>query len=146
MSNHTAVVNYMKVILGTDVSEDIVRYVFISIFDMVLLITFFSYISSIKHEDDYEEFMENILDRNNSAHIRSYEGIRDIIFKKKKGKKDFKNESSTVKQNQAQHSSNKVQKSNQNTPSVSHMKKGKAKFKDINTYQEKKKQKEGLLM
>lgn len=91
--------------------------------------------------------MENILDRNNSAHIRSYEGIRDIIFKKKKGKKDFRNNaSSNISQNQTQQPSHNVQKSNQSNPSVTHVKKGKAKFKDINTYQEKKKQKEGLLL
>lgn len=121
-----------------------VTVISLNIVNSQYLISPCSYISSIKHEEDYEEFMENILDRNNSAHVRSYEGIRDIIFKKKK---------TTNNQKKAPHSNNSSQiqqvnnapKSSQNNPSVVHIKKGKTKFKDINTYQVKKKQKEGML-
>ncbi|XP_028137545.1 activating signal cointegrator 1 [Diabrotica virgifera virgifera] len=96
----TAIINYLNVILGNDVSNDIV-----------------SYIKSIKSEDDYEEFMENIIDRSNLAHKNSYDGIRNIIFRKTAEKE-------------------KPEITNAN-------KKGKKKFKDINVYQEKKKEKEG---
>ncbi|KAJ8955758.1 hypothetical protein NQ318_008632 [Aromia moschata] len=69
VAKNKPLVDYLKVILKSDVSNDIV-----------------SYISSIQHEDDYEEFMENILDKNNSAHLRSYHGIKDIIFGRKNQK------------------------------------------------------------
>lgn len=102
--------------------------------------------------------MENILDRNNSAHIRSYEGIRDLLFKKKKGKNQQKNIVQNNGQKQVQHHHYNQKSSPQNISSnqqrsqsppfnqkisVTHVKKAKAKFKDINSYQEKKKQKEG---
>ncbi|CAG9839438.1 unnamed protein product [Diabrotica balteata] len=96
----TAIINYLKVILGNDVSNDIV-----------------SYIKSIKSEDDYAEFMENIIDRSNLGHKNSYDGIRNIIFRKNAEKE-------------------KIETTNTN-------KKSKKKFKDINVYQEKKKEKQG---
>lgn len=90
--------------------------------------------------------MENILDKNNAAHIRSYEGIRDIIFKKKKGKHQVKNVAANNVQYQPQQVNHNVQKPTQNNPSSSQKQKGKAKFRDINTYQVKQKQKEGKFL
>ncbi|KAJ8924475.1 hypothetical protein NQ315_007272 [Exocentrus adspersus] len=104
-------VEYLKVILGSDVSSDIV-----------------SYIKGIQHEEDYEEFMENILDKNNSAHMRSYNGIKNIIL-------GIKSETSIAQPQPEKQQSSKQQ--NQST------KKGKTKFRDINTYKAKKKEKEG---
>lgn len=85
--------------------------------------------------------MENILDKNNTAHIKSYEGIRDIIFKKKKGKQHTKN---AVANNVHQAQQVNVQRSMQPNSSGSQKSKGKAKFRDINTYQVKQKEKEGI--
>ncbi|KAJ8964919.1 hypothetical protein NQ314_004526 [Rhamnusium bicolor] len=114
MARNQPLVDYLKVILGNDVSNDIV-----------------SYIISIKHEEDYEEFMENILDKNNSAHLRSYNGIKDIIF----------GNGSNIKSNTSINSQKSSYSKNQTQPAVH--KKGKTKFKDINTYQAKKKEKDG---
>ncbi|XP_018568007.1 activating signal cointegrator 1 [Anoplophora glabripennis] len=115
MTKQEPLVEYLKVIIGNDVSSDIV-----------------SYIKSIKHEEDYEEFMENILDKNNSAHMRSYEGIKNIILGYKNNEKN---------------SNNAPQKTDSRFDSQSrstqHQKKGKTKFRDINTYQAKKKEKDG---
>nr|XP_023018636.1 activating signal cointegrator 1 [Leptinotarsa decemlineata] len=111
----TSLVNHLKVILGNDVSSDIV-----------------SYIKSIEHEEDYAEFMENILDKNNSGHRTSYEGIRNIIF----GKRNSSNKEVNSARNAASSSNNRKQP-------TSGSKKTKPKFKDINTYQAKKKEKEG---
>lgn len=87
--------------------------------------------------------MENILDRNNSAHIRSYEGIRDIIFKRKTGKNQQRNTPNSGANHKVQQPKNNIP-SNQNN-AMPQPKKGKSKFKDINTYQVKKKQKEGSI-
>ncbi|CAH1108679.1 unnamed protein product [Psylliodes chrysocephalus] len=115
MSDNIALINYLKVILGDDVSQDIV-----------------SYIKSIEHEEDYAEFMDNILDKNNASHINSFEGIKGILFGKKQKNKSFNNNPS---------SSNNSNNNNQQKSNL--QKKGKTKFKDINIFQEKKKQKEG---
>lgn len=76
--------------------------------------------------------MENILDKNNSAHIRSYEGIKNIILGNRNNLKSFSN----VPQKTDNSSDNQSRPSQQ-------PKKGKTKFKDINTYQAKKKEKDG---
>lgn len=86
--------------------------------------------------------MENILDKKNSTHIRSYEGIRDILFKRKKGNKYSKITSVNSVQNEKQQPNRSVQTLRENNPSVSN-KKGKPKFHDLNTYTFQKKQKEG---
>ncbi|CAG9821491.1 unnamed protein product [Phaedon cochleariae] len=117
----TALVNYLKIILGDDVSNDIV-----------------SYIRSIELEEDYAEFMENILDRSKSSHITAFEGIRNIIFRKQQGSKKPSSSTGAIPKNTGNQNS-----SRQN--SISSGKKGKTKFKDINTYEIKKKEKEGKL-
>lgn len=66
MANNQKIMNNLKVILGNDVEPNIVAY-----------------ISEIKHEEDYEEFMENILNKNNAAHINAYNEIKYTIFGKK---------------------------------------------------------------
>lgn len=88
--------------------------------------------------------MENILDRNNSAHVRSYEGIRDIIFMRKTGKNQQRNRPNSGA-NKVQQPKNNVP-SNQSNATMPQHKKGKSKFKDINTYEVKKKQKEGSFL
>ncbi|CAH0552081.1 unnamed protein product [Brassicogethes aeneus] len=101
-----AITNYLKVILGNDVEMDII-----------------SYINSMENEEDYEEFMESIVDKSKSAHVHSFNGIRDIIFKKSKAKVN----NITAPQKQ------------QNPP----QKKDKKKFTNINSFEEKKKKKSG---
>ncbi|KAK9711842.1 ASCH domain [Popillia japonica] len=49
----------LKPILGDDVSDDIVEYIL-----------------TIKHVEDYEEFMENIVDVSNAAHRKAYEALK----------------------------------------------------------------------
>lgn len=95
------------------------------------------YIRSMKHEEDYEEFMENILNKNNTAHLESYKGIRNIIFGRRS--KPIVSATSDVNTNQR---SQKSTPNNVKSPSVN-TKKGRTKFHDINKYQVKKKQKEG---
>lgn len=86
---------------------------------------------NIKKEEDFEDFIENILDKNNSAHMRAYEGIKNILL----GNKNTNKSSNKT-------SSQKADNSSHNRPTQQH-KKGKTKFKDINTYQAKKKEKDG---
>lgn len=96
----------------------------------------FRYIRSIKQEEDYEEFMENILNKHNTAHLESYEGIRNIIFGKRS--KPIVHQTSNVNTNSGTQKFTPKNSSNQ-------IKKGKPRFRDINTYQVKKKQKEGKI-
>ncbi|GJQ66263.1 hypothetical protein Trydic_g4314 [Trypoxylus dichotomus] len=49
----------LKAILGDDVSDDIVEYIL-----------------TIKHVEDYEEFMENIVDMNNPTHVKVCEDLK----------------------------------------------------------------------
>ncbi|XP_019866589.1 activating signal cointegrator 1 [Aethina tumida] len=107
--NEEAISNYLKVILGDDMEPNIV-----------------SYILSMDHEEDFEEFMDNLIDKSKSAHINSYNGIRHIIFGKKKVLLKDVPSISTNKHN-----------------STSQPKKEKKKFKNISTYEEQKKKKEG---
>lgn len=107
-----------------------------------LIILASSYISSIKHEEDYEEFMENIVQRQNSAHIHAYNAIKYILFGNKLKKKE------TVQQ---QILPNNVSKSQLAEPRKDNQagnygKKGKKKFRDIKDFQEKKKKKQVLLL
>ncbi|KAG5879979.1 hypothetical protein JTB14_030476 [Gonioctena quinquepunctata] len=115
MGENTSLVNHLKVILGNDVSNDIV-----------------SYIKGIEHEEDYAEFMENILDKRNSAHLTSFESIRRIIF----GKQSNTNPNDKVETKTSGTRDSRKQ-------GLSGSKKRKTKFKDINSYQTKKKEKEG---
>ncbi|XP_066154680.1 activating signal cointegrator 1 [Euwallacea fornicatus] len=133
MSNTQQIMNNLKVILGNDVESNIV-----------------SYIASIKHEEDYEEFMENIVNRQNSAHLNAYNTIKYALFGQKLRQKQSQannSPTSTLKaskshaplssqQGQQGGSSDKNQSGNQG-------KKVKAKFKNIKDFQEKKKAKEG---
>ncbi|KAF7284000.1 hypothetical protein GWI33_022817 [Rhynchophorus ferrugineus] len=118
MAVNQKLVNNLKVILGGDVEHNIVEY-----------------ISTMKHEEDFEEFMENIVNKNNIAHVNAYNAIKFAIFgdklKKKHIQKPVVNQQKQIKPEQ-------IPQDNQNSN-----KKGKKKFKDINTFQEKKKQKEG---
>lgn len=84
----------------------------------------------MRHQEDLDEFMENILDKNNVSHITSYESICRLLFGNKSSKK---NNSKSVIPSQNQEKSNKS-----NRPQ-----KGKKRFSNINTFQEKKKQQEG---
>lgn len=119
MAQNQGIINNLRVILGNDVELNIVEY-----------------ISTMKHEEDFEEFMENIVDKNSQAHISAYNAIKYIIFGDK-----LKKNNKQVQQNQ-----NKSQKSNNSEQSKHDQqtsKKGKKKFRDINAFQEQKKEKEG---
>ena len=85
----------------------------------------------MKHQEDLEEFMENIIDKNNVSHVSSYEGICKILFGNKSPTKS--NAESRVVPRHQEKSSSKANR----------YQKGKKKFSDINTFQEKKKQQEG---
>lgn len=106
-----------QILLGMLLLYDLTNY-FISVC--------YSYILSMDHEEDFEEFMDNLIDKSKSAHINSYNGIRHIIFGKKKVLLKDVPSISTNKHN-----------------STSQPKKEKKKFKNINTYEEQKKKKEG---
>jgi hypothetical protein len=84
----------------------------------------------MKHKDDLDEFMENILDRNNVSHVTSYEGICKVLFGNKSSNKNNSEANVAVKFQEKPSKGNKFHK-------------GKKKFSDINTYQEKKKIQEG---
>ncbi|XP_063921558.1 activating signal cointegrator 1-like [Zophobas morio] len=114
MSAKNLLLNHLKVILGNHVESDIVDY-----------------INSMKHQEDLEEFMENIIDKNNVSHVSSYEGICKILFGNKSPTKS--NAESRVVPRHQEKSSSKANR----------YQKGKKKFSDINTFQEKKKQQEG---
>lgn len=64
----------LKPILGDDISDDIIEYIL-----------------TIKHEEDYAEFMENIVDMNNPKHLKVYEMLKREQF----GTPSKKNKSST---------------------------------------------------
>ncbi|CAH1365603.1 unnamed protein product [Tenebrio molitor] len=114
MSSKNLLLNHLKVILGRNhVESDIVDY-----------------IDSMKHKDDLDEFMENILDRNNVSHVTSYEGICKVLFGNKSSNKNNTEANVAVKFQEKPSKGNKFHK-------------GKKKFSDINTYQEKKKIQEG---
>ncbi|XP_044266046.1 activating signal cointegrator 1 [Tribolium madens] len=113
MGAKNLLLGHLKVILGNHVESDIVDY-----------------IHSIKNKEDLDEFMENIIDKNNSGHVTSYEGICNILFGSNKTSK--KSHSETMVTPKGQEKNNKAIKQ-----------KGKKRFSDINTYQEKKKQQEG---
>lgn len=42
----------------------------------ILFIVYLRYIVTIDNEDDYNEFMENIVDRSNSDHITAYDALK----------------------------------------------------------------------
>lgn len=86
--------------------------------------------------------MENILNKHNSAHLESYAAISSIIFghrlkAKRAATSSNSQEVSTTNANATKSYPNNVKQSS------NVQKKGKTKFRDINTYQAKKKQKEG---
>ncbi|RZC41582.1 activating signal cointegrator 1 [Asbolus verrucosus] len=115
MTTKNQLLSHLKLILGNHVESDIVEY-----------------IHSMKQQEDLEEFMENILDRNNIGHMTSYEAICKILFGDKPPLK-AKSGSSSHNRNPDKASFNKMNK----------FQKGKKRFSDINTFQEKKKQQEG---
>nr|CAH7715530.1 unnamed protein product [Callosobruchus chinensis] len=111
MRENTAIIKHLKAILGNDVSNDIVRY-----------------ICSIEHAEDYDEFMENIVDKNNSEHVRAYETIKYLLFGR----------TSESKSQQQNTKSDKPGGSKQSSYGSTN-KKGKTRYTDIHKYQEKKK-------
>ncbi|CAH1958711.1 unnamed protein product [Acanthoscelides obtectus] len=113
MRENAAVLKHLQVILGNDVSNDIVRY-----------------ISSIEHAEDYDEFMENIVDRSNSGHVRAYETIKYLLFGHTDNKVDNK---------PPQNNTSEKQGGSKQSNYASSSKKGKTRYTDIHKYQEKKK-------
>lgn len=136
MALNQKIINNLKVILGNNVEHNIVEYIYHMIIKKQKIITPFRYISTMKHEEDFEEFMENIVNKNNTAHINAYNGIKYAIFGDKLRKKNVL--SFVPKQQNHTTKSEQIRQDNQHSS-----KKGKKKFKDINTFQEKKKQREG---
>ncbi|EFA06844.2 Activating signal cointegrator 1-like Protein [Tribolium castaneum] len=116
MGAKNLLLGHLKVILGNHVESDIVDY-----------------IHSIKNKEDLDEFMENIIDKNNTGHVTSYEGICNILFGSNKASK--KSHSEAMVASKSQEKNNKAMKQ-----------KGKKRFSDINAFQEKKKQQEGRTM
>lgn len=102
----------------------------------------------MQQEEDYEEFMENILNKNNSAHVNAYNAIKFLLFGKKlKQKKSPLNQptSSKVQNNyslESNQSRNSLEKGKE-SQGGNYGKKGKKKFKDIRDFEEKKKEQEG---
>lgn len=45
-----------------------------------MLFHIFSYIVTIENEDDYNEFMENIVDRSNPDHMCAYDALKDNLL------------------------------------------------------------------
>lgn len=75
--------------------------------------------------------MENILDKNNTSHVTSYEAICNILFGHNRVAN--KNQNGSAMPPKSAEKNNKANKQ-----------KGKKRFSDINTFQEKKKQQEGF--
>ncbi|XP_050295164.1 activating signal cointegrator 1 [Anthonomus grandis grandis] len=125
MANNQQIMNNLRVILGDDVEPNIV-----------------SYIATMKHEEDYEEFMENILNKQNTAHLNAYNAIKYQLFgnklKQKKPSQSTGNNNPSSSQN-----SNPGSDKSKDNQSAGYGKKNKKKFKDIKEYQEQKKEKEG---
>ncbi|VEN61461.1 unnamed protein product, partial [Callosobruchus maculatus] len=111
MRENTAIIKHLQVILGNDVSNDIVRY-----------------ICSIEHAEDYDEFMENIVDKNNSGHVRAYETIKYLLFGRT---------SESITQPTKPEKPGGSKQSSYGSSSTN--KKGKTRYTDIHKYQEKKK-------
>lgn len=124
--------------LDTKCFPDIFCYYFIATF---------RYISTMKQEEDYEEFMENIVNKNNSAHVNAYNAIKFLLFGKKlKQKKSLLNQptSSKVRNNSLEpNQSRSSLEKGKDIQVGNYGKKGKKKFKDIRDFEEKKKEKEG---
>jgi len=129
MADHQKLLNNLRVILGNDVEPNIVAY-----------------ISEIKQVEDYEEFMENILNRNNSAHIHAYNEIKYLLFGGKHNKKvqDSVSVSKNSTTNVSTKAGEKTDSHKETQGGNTYSKKGKKKFRDIRDFQEKKKEKEGF--
>ncbi|XP_060531252.1 activating signal cointegrator 1 isoform X2 [Cylas formicarius] len=64
--------NHLTIILGEDVEPNIVEY-----------------IRGMKHEEDFEEFMENIVNKNDVGHVTASVAIKNLIFSTKKVQSKF---------------------------------------------------------
>ncbi|XP_022911827.2 activating signal cointegrator 1 [Onthophagus taurus] len=110
-------------ILGNDISDDILEY-----------------ITTIKQLDDYEEFMENIVDLNNAEHVTVYEALKQHQFgiphkkltNKKAPKQSLKNDNKAI--NSPQLSTSQLSSSS-NTPSSGG--KGKKRYTNFYTHDHK---------
>ncbi|KAL3287011.1 hypothetical protein HHI36_001497 [Cryptolaemus montrouzieri] len=106
------------------------------------------YILSIKTEDDFEEFTQNIVDTQNGAHLEAHKLIRNILFGVKENKTTpGRSENSKLKANNSFNNKTKSQNiENAKQPTVNKNKnssRGKKKFQDIKSFKEKEKIKEG---
>lgn len=88
----------------------------------------------MKHKEDLSEFMETIVNRNNISHTTSYDAICKLLFGNKSPTHKVKSNCKQPVKVQEYSNDNKGNRFNN---------KGKKKFSDINSFQEKKKQKEG---
>ncbi|KAL1512726.1 hypothetical protein ABEB36_002267 [Hypothenemus hampei] len=129
MTNNQQIFSHLKDILGGDVEPNIIAY-----------------ISSMKQEEDYEEFMDSIIKKRNAAHIKAYNAIKYLLFgnklknKNKNLSDNMTSNSGRLSQNQASSSGKQKTDTSSNT---SQGKKGKKKFRDIQNFEDKKEEERG---
>ncbi|KAH0998444.1 activating signal cointegrator 1 isoform X1 [Dendroctonus ponderosae] len=125
MANNQQVVSSLKVILGSNVESNIIAY-----------------ICSIKNEEDFEEFMHNIVNKQEPAHVNAYNAIKNAIFGGK-SKTLMQKQQENAKKSAIASTVESNEKGKTPAQSASGSKKGKKKFRDIKEFQEEKKEKEG---
>ncbi|ENN73081.1 hypothetical protein YQE_10285, partial [Dendroctonus ponderosae] len=100
------------------------------------------YICSIKNEEDFEEFMHNIVNKQDPAHVNAYNAIKNAIFGGK-SKTLMQKQQENAKKSAIASTVESNEKGKTPAQSASGSKKGKKKFRDIKEFQEEKKEKEG---
>ncbi|XP_017780567.1 PREDICTED: activating signal cointegrator 1 [Nicrophorus vespilloides] len=78
MEKMNCIKEYLSPILNDDVSDDIIQY-----------------ISTFNTVEDYDDFMENIVDTSNRMHVQMYNKLKMVLFKTQSGKKNQNQRSQT---------------------------------------------------
>lgn len=89
--------------------------------------------------------MENIVQKQNSAHVHAYNAIKYILFGNKLKKKETVQQVLPNNVSKSAGISSQLAEQRKDNQAGNYGKKGKKKFRDIKDFQEKKKEKEGTL-